>query len=354
MAGIGTEMTLRCRTGLLGTSLLGLLAASPAGALEYQVGDVNVDAILAVSAQGATYEAGPEGSSGSDGNLIAFARLNLEWISDTGRVYGLRAETQDGSRRSEDLAADEIYAYFASELGRFELGRQDGAADVMSFHAPVMALGQIRGDFSEYAGLNASLSPTDTRDSPKLVYLSPPLRGIRFGVSYAPEFSVNKDAGNPRRRIIQRDAVEAAAQYARPLARNWTLGASVALARGRADPQTQRRDLSSWSTGLELRHEELIIGAAYVDNGDSNDLIPVDEREVNAGIAWRAERWGAAVSWARNESIPLDLSLIGAGGFYSINEHIVLRADAVFVNERPRVGSGGSYHVLLVEVGFEL
>ena len=269
-------------------------------------------------------------------------------------MYGVRAEAQEGVRRSEALAADEIYAYFASELGRFELGRQDGAADVMSFHAPVMALGQIRGDFAEYAGINASLSPTDTRDSPKLVYLSPPVRGVRFGVSYAPEFTVNKDAADPRRRIIQENAIEAAAQYSRPLAGDWSLGASIAFARGSADPQTQRRDLSSWSTGVELRREELVIGAAYVDNGDSNDAQPVNEREWNAGVAWRTERWGAALSLARNESIPLDLSLVGVGGFYSINEHIVLRADTVRIDERPRVGARGSYYVVLLELGVEL
>jgi porin-like protein len=342
------------RTPLLGTSLLALMAAAPACALDYQWGDVGIEAILAASVQGAHFQNGPDGDSDSDSNLFAFARLNLEWISDTGRVYGLRAEAQDGVRRSEALDADEIYAYFSSELGRFELGRQDGAADVMSFHAPVIALGQIRGDFAEYAGFNASLSPTDTRDSPKLVYLSPPVRGLRFGVSYAPEFTVNEDAAEPRRRIIQNDAIEAAAQYSRPIAQDWTLGASVSLARGSADPATQRRDLSSWSTGLELRREELVIGAAYVDNGDSNDLAPVNEREWNAGVAWRTERWGAAFSWARNESIPVDLSLTGVGGFYSINEHIVLRADAVFIDERPRVGARGSYYVTLLEVGVEL
>jgi hypothetical protein len=335
-------------------SLLALTAAAPAGALEYQAGEVNVDAILAASVQGATYQDGPGGGNESDTSLLAFARLNLEWISDAGRVYGIRAEAQNGSRRSEDLAADEIYAYFASELGRFELGRQDGAADVMSFHAPVMALGQIRGDFAEYAGINASLSPTDTRDSPKLVYLSPPVRGVRVGVSYAPKFTVNQDAGDPRRRIIQDNAIEAAAQYVRPLPNDWSLGASVALARGSADPRTRRGDLSSWSTGLELRREQWTIGAAYVDNGNSNDLTSVDEREWNAGIAWREGRWGAAFSWARNESIPVDFSLVGAGGFYSINEHIVVRADAVLIDERPRMGPRGTYHVVLLEVGVEL
>lgn len=346
-------MNFRCRRPVLGP-LLALITAAPACALEYQLGEVSADLILAAAAQGAAYRDGPDGESESDGNLLALARLNLEWISDSGRVYGVRAETGYGTRRSEDLSADELYAYFASELGRFELGRQDGAADVMSFHAPVMALGQVRGDFSEYAGLNASLSAADTRDSPKLVYLSPPIRGVRFGVSYAPEFTVNESAADARRRIIQKDAIEAAAQYVVPLAQEWSLGASLAFVRGSAAPETQRRDLSAWGTGLELRRDELIIGAAYVDNGDSNDATAVDEREWNAGVAWRTQRWGAAFSWAHTESIPADMSLLSVGGFYSITEHIVLRADAVLIDERPRSGIRGEYGVILFEVGIEL
>jgi hypothetical protein len=344
--------TLRRRPVL--ATLLALLPAAPASALQYQFGEVSADVILAVAAQGASFRDGPDGEHESDSNLLGFAQLNLEWISDSGRVYGLRAQLGDGTRRSEELAADELYAYFASELGRFELGRQDGAADVMPFHAPVMALGQVRGDFSEYAGVNATLSAADTRDSPKLVYLSPPVRGVRFGVSYAPEFTVNESAADPRRRIVQKDAIEAAAQYVMPLARQWSLGASLAFVRGSAAPETERRDLSAWSTGLELRREELTIGAAYVDNGNSNDASPVDEREWNAGVAWRSERWGAAFSWARNETIPADMSLVGVGGFYSITDHIVLRADAVLIDERRRSGIRGDYGVVLFEVGFEL
>ncbi len=141
---------------------------------------------------------------------------------------------------------------------------------------------------------------------------------LRFGVSYAPEFTVNKDAGDPRRRIIQKDAVEAAVQYSRPIANDWSLGVSASLTRGNSDPQTQRRDLSAWSTGLELRREELVIGAAYVDNGDSNDAAAVDEREWNAGVAWRGEKWGAGVlPGAQMQAFRLDLTLLGVGGYYS-------------------------------------
>jgi predicted porin len=342
------------RTAIPGAALVALIAAAPASAFEYQVREVEMELLLASAAQAATYRNDLDGASDSDTNLLAFARLNLEWISDTARVYGVRAEIDEGTRRSEELAADELYAYFASELGRFELGRQDGAADVMSFHAPVMALGQVRGDFSQYAGIAASLSPTDTRDSPKLVYLSAPAHGLRFGISYAPEFTVNDGAADPRRRIVQEHAVEAAAQYLAPVARDWSLGASLALVRGSADPQTERRDLSSWSAGLELRRENLVIGAAFVDNGDSNDLTRVQEQEWNAGVAWRAERWGTAVSFARNESIPVELSLVSVGGFYSITDHIVLRADAVSIDERRLTGANGEYEVLLFEIGFEL
>jgi hypothetical protein len=346
-------MSFGCRTAVLGL-LLAMIAAAPARALDRQFGEVGAELILATAAQGATYKDGPDGNSESDGNLLGLARLNLEWISDAGRVYGVRAEIGHGTRRSEDLSADELYAFFSSELGRFELGRQDGAADVMSFHAPVMALGQVRGDFSEYAGANASLSATDTRDSPKFVYLSPPLRGVRLGVSYAPEFAINKSASDPRRRIVQKDAIEAAAQYVMPLADDWSLGASIALVRGTAARETLRRDLSSWGTGVELRREELAIGAAYVDNGDSNDATRIDEREWNAGVAWRTERWGAAFSWAHNETVPINMSLVGVGGFYSITDHIVLRADAVSIDERRRTGIRGRYHVVLLEVGVEL
>jgi hypothetical protein len=42
------------------------------------------------------------------------------------------------------------------------------------------------------------------------------------------------------------------------------------------------------------------------------------------------------------------------GGFYSFNDHIVLRADAVVVDERSRAGTRDSYPVMLLEIGVEL
>lgn len=334
--------------------VVALLGSAPAAAaLEYQLGEIGIDLLLAAGAQGAVFRRGPDGPSDEDGHLTALARLNMEWTADSGHVFGIRTQIDDGTRQSEDIAGDEFYAYVAAEFGRFELGRQDGPADVMSFHAPVIALGQVRGDFSYYTGRNASLSATDTRDAPKLIYLSPPLRGLRFGASYAPEYTVNADDPDPRRRIVQNDAIELGAQYQMSLPGEWALGASAALVRGSAEPETQRNDLSAWSTGLELRRNELVVGASYVDNGDSNDLVPSDEREWNVGVAWRAEQWSAALSYARIEQLTLESSLLGIGGFYTVMEHVILRGDVVHIDEQRRTGASGDYFVVVFEVGVE-
>jgi hypothetical protein len=335
-------------------ALTGAAFADRAQALELQLGEVSAELLLAASAQGAAFQAPRATRSDEDGEASYSARLDLEWLADNGWTFGLRAEVDNGGRRSEELARDEIYLYASSDIGRFELGEQDGAADVMAYHAPVTALAQIRGDFSRYAGSRASLSPIDTSDAAKLVYLSPPLRGLRFGASYAPTFESNEDDPDPRRRTIQDDAVELALQYQRPLAGEWTLGASATYVTASADRLTTRRDIDAWGGGLELRRDVLAIGAAYVDNGDSNDLVPSDEREWNAGIAWRTEKWGAALSFARIDSIAFDNRLIGAGGYYEIGKYVTVRADLVRMDERRAGLPDDDGYVFLLELGVQL
>jgi hypothetical protein len=330
-----------------------IVAPTSVIALEKQIGEVTASLTIAAAAQGATFDDPRSGVSDEDGEFSYSGLLNLEWVADNGWVYGFRAEADNGTRASEELARDEIYLYFVSDIGRIEIGEQDGPADVMSFHAPVTALGQVRGDFSRYAGSRASLSATDTGDEPKIVYLSAPLRGLRFGASYAPKFESNADDPDPRRRTIQRDAVELGVQYQRPLANDWTLGAAAVFVNGNSDPITQRDDLSAWSVGFEARRDKLIVGAAYVDNGDSNELVPTDETEWNVGVAWRDESWGAAVSFAAQDSLTFDNRLFGVGGYYEFAKYFTVRADAVYIDEKRPTGVGGDGFVLLVELGVQ-
>ena len=80
------------------------------------------------------------------------------------------------------------------------MGEQDGSADRLAFHSPIIGLGQIRGDFARYAGRQVLLSAYDTSDAIKLICLSPPICGLRCDLSYAPGRTANSDGQRVRDR----------------------------------------------------------------------------------------------------------------------------------------------------------
>lgn len=333
-------------------SLFALTTPVVAPALEKQVGPVNVELRVAAGAQTGTLEDSQTGLSGDDSDFTWSAMLNIERVTDGGALFGLQMEVDDGGRQVEDLARDELYIFYSSDIGRFELGEQDGAADVLSLRAPVIGLGQSRGEFSRYAGSAALLSPFDTGDAAKFVYVSAPFDGLRFGASYAPKYELNEDDPNPRNRTLQRDGIELGVQYQRPVG-DWALGVSGSWVIAQADAITQRADIDSWSVGLQARRDKLVIGGAFVERGDSNRLALTDQDEFNAGVAWRDEKWGVALSAAVGQSEAVDSRLIALGAYWNLGEYFVLRGDLVHIEERLPVLPNDSGFVAVVELGVE-
>lgn len=333
------------------------LCASASGAAAAQEmravwNGIELTATGEISVQHATFDDPETSVSDDEGNWDGSLVLNAERVSDSGLIYGARFEFDTGDRVSEDLQRDELYIYVAGDFGRAELGEQDGPADTIALHAPVLGLGQIRGDFVRYAGAAALLSPFDSRDALKVLYLSAPNRGFRYGVSYAPQLESNSSDPVLTNRTDQRNVVELAAAQQASFG-DWVGAVSLSYVTGDAEELTGREDIESWSIGAEIRRDRLSIGAAFVSAGDSNSLTPgLDVEEYNAGIAWRETNWGLGLSASMSESLMLDNQLIGIGGFYEFNEHIVFRADFVSIKEtRPVIGSErGS--VALAEVAF--
>lgn len=334
-------------------AIAGAGAQAHADTLRTQVNGVELTASGAISAQGGAFQSVESGRDDTAGEIDASILLNAEYVADNGLVWGARAEFDTGNRAVEDLQRDELYIYVAGGFGRVELGEQDGPADTISIHAPIVGLGQIRGDFVRYTGTPALLSPFDTRDDLKIVYLSPPIQGFRWGVSYAPTVESNASNPVPRRRTRQENAWEVAAAYQVPFGA-WAVGASGAYVFAEADPITERGDIESWSVGLEATRDQLTIGGAYVSRGDSNSLIVnLEETEWNGGIAWRADGWGIAGSASLTESSVLDNRLIGIGGYYELNDWWVLRADLVSIKEETAAGVESDGHAAIVEVSFQ-
>jgi hypothetical protein len=326
-------MTPFCKSA--GGAILAALAcggAARAQDIGYHAGAVNIALHGAVSVQEGFVDGTQKNFGAKDTNVDGYLRLIGDWTSSQGWLVGASLETST-RRTTQSLGSGEAYVYFSSELGRVEIGRQYGAANSLAFHAPDIALGQVRGDFARYAGTQALLSPFDSVDSPKIIYLSPPVNGLRFGASWAPRDSANLAASDPRDRTLQRDVSEFGAQYQRPVG-DWVLGASTGYARGAADPSTGRRDIASWSVGLDARRGSLRLGAAYVDRADSNVFIrDFDQDEINAGVAWVRDRWGLALSGSSSRGSNYFNRLAGVGGYYAVTEHLTLRTDLVSFDE---------------------
>ena len=301
--------------------------------LEVQWEGIDIRLTGGAAAQGAVFDDDEATTDSPDAQIDLFARLNAQWTSPGGIIIGVNAEQNSRRRASEVLEAGEIYGFVASDYGRVEVGLQDGPADTLAFAAPLVALGQVRGEFSRYAGTQALLRALDTQDAFKVIYLSPPVGGLRGGVSYSPKVRRNAAAVDSRDRIEVKDAFEFGVQYQQPVG-DWILGASGGYATGQADPITTRADLNSWSVGAEARRGPLRIGGAYVDRGDSNRLDRgFDQWEVNGGVGWITPQWGVAGSVALTRATDRENRLIGIGGFYQLHPNIQVRADIVSFRE---------------------
>lgn len=323
-----------------GAALCGALAAGTAAQadeglprLEVQWEGFDIRLTAGAAAQGAVFNDDEPATDSPDAKVDLFARLNAQWTSPDGIIIGVNAEQNSRRRASEVLEAGEIYGFVSSDYGRVEIGLQDGPADTLAFAAPLVALGQVRGEFSRYAGTQALLRALDTQDAFKVIYLSPPVGGLRGGVSWSPKVRRNPTAVDSRERIELNNAFEFGLQYQQPVG-DWILGASGGYATGEADPITTRADLNSWSVGAEARRGPLRIGGAYVDRGDSNRLDRgFDQWEVNGGVAWVTPEWGVAGSAAYTKASDRKNRLFGVGGFYQLHPNIQIRADVVQFRE---------------------
>lgn len=319
--------------------------------LVYEKGSVTVQAKGAIGVQAGWYEPVEGGLPTTGTEVDASGLFIAEWETDSGLLFGVRGELDTGNTDIDNFERDELYAYVAADWGRIEAGENDGPADTLSFHAPTLGLGQVRGDFGRYTGSVALLSPYDSRDAMKVSYYAPPVNGFSAGVSWSPEFSSNADAVNPRSRVIQDEVLEIGAQYVRPVG-NWIAGVSAAYVTGTADPVTDRADLESWSVGSELRRGRLTLGGAYVDRGRSALRPDAEtENEWNLGAAWQEERWEAAVSYAvTTQGDDLD-HRIGMGLDFDLSRHVYIRADVVrLISERPLIENRDGW-VALTELG---
>lgn len=250
--------------------------------------------------------------------------INAEATADNGLTYGfhleLEADGGDGAAMPE-----ESYLYLASDLGRINLGSEDGAAYLLQVAAPsadsnidgirqyiqpvVYAIGSTTAATNTYltgAGVGAALGTNgvgtgaDGFDydndltgqaggaAEKLTYLSPIWNGFQFGVSYTPDMGDAASASG--REGFNRDdvlnaygsAYEGAVRYEGQFN---NVGFAVGGGYTHVDLETEvpggaLDDIQEWNVGLDLDIGAFGLGAIYTENNNGTDAGDQDDTIV--------------------------------------------------------------------------
>jgi outer membrane protein OmpU len=201
---------------LLGSTALvsaGLFMSGGAEAQETQVGgiEVTLGGYTEFGIQGATEDTNVDGEDDRHYNFFMDNEvfINANGATEGGILYGSHIELEVGSGRGnpdqgDDTFVDEAGLFFSGNFGRIELGREDGAEDVMGIGGEdaQAGTGGIDGDTTN---LEPLFEVPDTADNAKASYFTPRVAGFQLGVSWTPDDNdglTDEGVGNEQENII--------------------------------------------------------------------------------------------------------------------------------------------------------
>ncbi|MCB1530295.1 MAG: porin [Rhodospirillales bacterium] len=239
--------------------------------------------------------------------------INAEATADNGLTYGFHLELEVDGGDAANIP-EESYLYLASDLGRVNIGSEDGAAYLLQVAAP-SADSNIDGIrqyiqpvnyaiASTVAAVNTYLGTTvNTPDGfdydndltgqaggadEKLTYLSPIWNGFQFGVSYTPDAGDAASASG--REGFNRDdvnnaygeAYEGAVRY-----EGQFNNVGFAVGGGYTHVELENEvaggaldDMKEWNVGLDLDIGAFGVGAVYTENNNGTDVGDEDDTIV--------------------------------------------------------------------------
>jgi outer membrane protein OmpU len=120
--------------------------------------------------------------------------IRAEGITDGGIRYGSKVEIEvssDLDTGANDVSTDEVGLFFSGNFGRVELGRDDGAEDLMFVGAEdaQAGTGGIDGDTQNLGQIQFP----DMGDDIKATYFTPRIAGFQLGASFTPDGDDNEN-----------------------------------------------------------------------------------------------------------------------------------------------------------------
>ena len=306
----------------------------------------------------------------SEIDFIYKGKINDDW-SFGAKVEIRIGDDDDNGTSLTKIELDEHYISLKSKtFGELVLGSDKSPAGEKQVKAPEFLakdLNSIEGqDFRAFSRLERNkrdadgdeildtngevrqVSHFDTKDETdidrdedfnKVIYYTPRLEGLQFGVSYTPNAG-DEGNGKNNRGIAQRrneeikDAVSLNLNYENSFA-GLDVEASVGyLIAKRVGPDP---DVSAWNIGAQIGFDvgegKLKLGGGYLMGEDLSE--GEDDEVVIVGFAYERDAWkvGIHYGWSNNESASLEETTheIELGGRYRFTDYMAISAMVEYV-----------------------
>jgi outer membrane protein OmpU len=258
--------------------------------------------------------------------------INANGATASGILYGshLELEVGSGDGSTDDAFVDEVGLYFSGNFGRFELGQEDGAEDVMGIGAAdaQAGTGGIDGDTTNLT----QFETFDTADSNKATYFTPRVAGFQLGASWTPDDGdgVTDNDGNFE------NIISGGINWVGVLgALDLTVAATGLWGEKEPGPPgagtDDNDDMKSWDAGVLFGFGDFTAGISGGQNTDA------DEQDyINAGIKYGFGAANVSVGYNYNNPDEGDSSnLFAVSGDVGLLPGVTLKGDVTYNTDDP-------------------
>lgn len=267
--------------------------------------------------------------------------INANGATSSGILYGSKLEIEAGSGdvNSSNVSIDEVGLFFSGNFGRVELGKDDGAEDVMAINGNTAQAGTggMDGDTRNLLPFVAEVP--DTGDDTKVTYFTPRVAGFQLGASFVPntngQFS-GVDATSAS------DENDGEFKNVVGLGGNWVgalgpLDLTVAGTGILGDGQTgDTDDLRSWEAGALLGFGGFQLGGGVGQNTDA-----FEANFATVGLKYGFGAANVSAGWGIYDPDGGDTAnLIAVSGDVGLLPGVTLKGDVTYNTDDPGANAG--------------
>jgi outer membrane protein OmpU len=255
--------------------------------------------------------------------------FNAEGTADNGLTYGFHVETEADGDDSMDV--EESYLYLASNMGRLNLGSEDGAAYLLQVAAPsgdsnIDGLRQYINPFTDIDSIDYDNDASGT--SEKFTYLSPNWNGLQLGTSYTPSITDDTSGNEGFSPDDDSDFYEAAVRYEGTFNNiGFALGAGYGESGG-------SDDFSQWNVGADFDIGAFGLGAVYTEEESEVGGVDEDEDTMVLGADYTTGPFQFGVSYLNLDGSDdsEDADRYAGGVVYTVTQGLTLRGSLQYVD----------------------